>query len=241
MAIEFLPCGDTGLTVQFGASIDRELSRRIMSFRSVVDEACLPGIIETVPTYRSLTVHYDPMQTSRADLIEKLSPLVERAGVAKIQDMTHWRFPVCFDNDKFAPDLGTVATWAGMSAGQVVDIITSVPLYVYMIGFAPGQPYLGDLPDSLAIPRRENPVKSVPKGSLVTATGLAVLYPVANPTGWHVIGRSPIPIYDVSWEKPVLLTPGDTISIYPVSRNEYDSIETKLRTGTYRIERVASS
>jgi KipI family sensor histidine kinase inhibitor len=241
LAIKFLPCGDTGLTVQFGEVIDRDLSRRILCLRSVVDSAGLKGVVETVPSYRSLTIHYDPLQTCQADLIESLKPLVEETDDDGNIHSTHWRFPVCFENEEFAPDLDHVADWAGMPKQAVIDILTSTPLYLYMIGFAPGQPHFGDLPESLAIPRRENPVQRIAKGSLLIATRLVVLYPVDNPTGWHVVGRCPIPIYDITSENPVLLTPGDTLSLYSVEMPEYNAIASQISAGTYDIEKASAS
>ena len=241
MVVEFLPCGDTGLSIQFGEVIDRDLSQRILNLRTVVDDARLPGVVETVPTYRSLMIHYDPLLTSQANLVDVLKPLLD--GMNKKGDVakTHWRLPVCFDGKEFALDLNHVAEWSNMSPGDVVDILTSLSLYVYMIGFAPGQPHLGDLPDSLAIPRRKDPVPGVPKGSLVTAAGLAVIYPFSNPTGWHIIGRSPIPLFDVRADDPVLLKPGDTVSFFSVEQDEYHAISAQISAETYEVERSAAT
>ena len=233
--VEFLPCGDAGLSVQFGDRIDRPLNERILRIKAVVDAARIAGVVETVPTYRALMIHYDPLQTSQATLIETLRPLLDQDYSRPIRG-THWRIPACYEPE-FAPDLKDVAKWAGMTPEQVVDIHTSVALYVYMLGFAPGQPHMGDLPDALAIPRRRDPRARIDKGSIVTATGLTIIYPVANACGWHIIGRSPISVFDPGKTPPALLNPGDTVEFFPISAAEFRDIGERSDAGLYRIER----
>lgn len=236
-SVEFLPSGDTGLTVQFGHSIDRALSHRVVRLRAEIDAAQLTGVLETVPTYRSLTIHYDPRQTTQSAIIEALQPLIAAPGATSAAPGAHWRLPVCFDGD-FAPDLLHVADWTRRAPEAVIEAMTAEPLYVYMIGFAPGQPYMGDLPDALAIPRRENPVARVPAGSVLIATGKSVIYPIANPTGWYVVGRTPAPIFDPAWKQPALLSAGDTVSLSRVDADEFGEIETQVRAGGYTTERL---
>ena len=241
MAVAFLPCGDTGLSVQFGEGIDRDLNRRILRVRSAVDGAAIPGIVETVPTYRSLMIHYDPLRTSQRDIIEAMEPLLEQdhddgAAIGK-----HWQIPVCFDGDEFAPDLAHVSEWAKMAPDEIVDVMTSVTHYVYMIGFAPGLPYMGDLPESLNIPRRKDPRPGVPAGGVLIATGLTVIYTVTNATGWHMIGQTPVPLYDVTADDPLLLTPGDTMTIFRINEADFRNIEERVRAGTFEPEQGAAA
>jgi len=112
---------------------------------------------------------------------------------------------------------------------------------VYMLGFAPGLPYMGDLPESLAIPRRKDPRHGVPPGSVLIATGLTVIYPVTNATGWHIIGRTPVPLFDVTADDPVLLTPGDTMTLYRVNEADFRAIEERVRAGTFEPERISTA
>ena len=109
------------------------------------------------------------------------------------------------------------------------------PHHVYMIGFAPGQPYMGDLPAALNIPRRENPVPRVEKGALVTATGLTIIYAVPNPTGWHVVGRTPVEIFSPDREEPILFTPGDRVTLRRIGRNEFDELAAMVGDGNFDI------
>lgn len=235
MAVEFLPSGDCGLTVQFGLEIDRALSGRIMALRSAVEAAGLMGVVETVPTYRSLLIHYDPLRTSQRDLVAAIKPLLDQTGEGERKEARHWRLPACFDAD-FSPDLETVATNANLSHEAVIEQFLSVEQFIYMLGFAPGMPYMGDLPKALHLPRKEKPTPHVEKGSILIATGLTVLYPVPNPTGWHIIGRCPVPIFDLAKSDPVLLAPGDFVSFERIDTKRFDDIAEQYQKGLYQIE-----
>ncbi len=229
--IQFLPSGDTGLTVQFGDRIDRQLSRRVVRFRSALEAAALPGVVETVPTYRSLLIHYDPLETTQARLIEEIGPVLRSDTGRDQAEARAWHLPVCFDAPGCAPDLDHVAAWAGLGTEEVVDALTAIPFHVYMLGFAPGQPYMGDLPESLAIPRREDPIPRIAAGSVVIATGMAVIYPIPNPTGWHVVGRTPATLFDPSLAAPALLRAGDRVTLHRVGAQEYEGIAARLASG----------
>jgi KipI family sensor histidine kinase inhibitor len=229
--VDFLPCGDTGLSVQFGDAIERPLSERILRIKAAIDAAHVTGIVETVPTYRALMIHYDPLQTGQDSLIEAIGPLLDHPPEAPIKG-NRWRFPVCYEPE-FAPDLADVAKWAGMAPERVVEINNATSHYVYMLGFAPGQPYMGELPAELAIPRREDPRGRIEKGSIVTATGMTIIYPVANASGWHVIGRTPIDIFDMRKDPPILLKPGDTVTFHAVSAAEFKDIAERVAAGRY--------
>ena len=223
MAVQFLPSGDTGLTVQFGFDVDRALSSKIMALRVAVDEAMLVGVVETVPTYRSLLIHYDPLQSSQSTLINALTPMIAQLDEGREGRARCLALPLCWEGD-FAPDLDYVADYAKMSPREVISVVTSMEHFTYMLGFAPGLPYMGDLPAALTLPRKKVPVKRVEKGSVLIATGLTIIYPTPNPTGWHVIGRCPVPIFDLDRDDPVLLSPGDTVRFREVGGAEYQKI-----------------
>ena len=235
--VQYLSSGDTALTVQFGTGIDRGLNSRIVALSRSLARAAIPGVAETVPTYRSLLVHYDPLVLTREQLISHLRPLVASAPETGDASPDVWSIPVCFDAE-FAPDLGFVAGASGLSAEQVVTAMLDTQHHVYMIGFAPGQPYMGDLPARLNIPRRESPVPRVEAGSLVTATGLTIIYPVANPTGWHVVGRTPVQIFSLDRDEAILFKPGDRVILRRIDRAEYDELSSRVSTGQFDIENM---
>ena len=235
MSVKFLPSGDRGLTIQFGFDIDRALSRQIMALRAAVEDAEIGGVIETVPTYRSLLVHYDPIEIRQSELIERIEPLLAVLGEGEKASATRWHLPICFEAD-FAPDIDHVADFASMSSDDVKDVMTETEHYVYMLGFAPGMPYMGDLPQALNIPRRKSPVQGIPKGSVLVATGLTVIYPAVNPSGWHIVGRCPVPLFDLEKSDPVLLSPGDRVCFRPVPLKEYEAIAEQILQGRYEIQ-----
>ena len=230
--VQYLSSGDTALTVQFGTVIERELNSRIVALGHSIAKAAIPGVSETLPTYRSLLVNYDPLVLSRDQLVAQLQPLVDSPPDADDTAPARWQVPVCFDSD-LAPDLAHVAAASGMSEAQVIKAMLDVTHHVYMLGFAPGQPYMGDLPPALNIPRRENPVPRVEKGSVATATGLTIIYAVPNPTGWHVVGRTPVEIFDLAREEPILFKPGDKVNLRRIVRDEFDALSEQVDEGSF--------
>lgn len=234
----FLPCGDTGLTVQLGDVIDRPTSARVQAMARAIEAAELQGVIEVVPAYVSLTVHFDPLRIAPAELAPAIKALTIDDAAQSPSTARRWVAPVCFDA-AFAPDLPHLADWAGISQAEAIADMTSVDQFVYMLGFAPGQPYMGDLPERLAIPRRETPLQSIPAGSVVVATGKTIIYPASNPTGWRVVGRTPISVFDLSRAQPALFAPGDLVRLRRVERDEYDDIRARTAAGAYTLESEA--
>ncbi|MDO8535168.1 MAG: allophanate hydrolase subunit 1, partial [Xanthobacteraceae bacterium] len=170
MNVRFLPAGDTAVIVEFGDRIDRLLSDRVLRLSARVRAEQLPGVVETVPTFRSLMVHYNPLATDSASLTAALENLLDgRHGAA--QPVKLWRIAACYAASH-APDLAAVAQRTGLSAADVVRLHNSTRYHVYMLGFVPGFPYLGDLPAPLVLPRRAEPRVRVPAGSIAIATSM---------------------------------------------------------------------
>jgi KipI family sensor histidine kinase inhibitor len=217
--IRLLHCGDTALVVEFGDRIDRGLSEQVLALARRLDAARLPGIIEVVPTFRSLAVHYDPIQTGAASLGGEILALVQSPGLAAATPR-HITLPACYEGD-LAPDLDNVAAATGLSPAEVVARHSATVYHAYMIGFLPGYAYLGDLDPALHLPRRPTPRLAVPAGSVAIATSLTAVYPFESPGGWHLIGRTPVRLFDPAWEVPALIRPGDRVRFLPVSAGEY--------------------
>jgi len=234
--VEFLACGDTGISLQFGDRIERSLSERILGIKLAIDRAGVRGVVETVPTYRALMIHFNPLQTSQAVLIDDIKSFLEKGSAPSIRG-GFWRVPACYAPE-FASDLEEVAKWACLTPERVIEIHTAITHYVYMLGFAPGQPHMGDFPEELAIPRRRDPRSHIEKGSIVTATGLTIIYPFANACGWHIIGRSPISVFDARKNPPALLSPGDAVVFSPVSVVEFHDIKERVDAGVYWLEKT---
>lgn len=233
MTVRFLSAGDCALVVEFGNRIERELSDDVLRLDASLRSSGLPGIVETVPTFRSLTVHYDPMVTSRADLGRAIAGLLDRRSDPR-SDATLWRVPVCYESE-FAADLAEVAHLAGMTPGEVVTLHSAVRYHVYMLGFLPGFPYMGDLPNRLALPRRADPRLRVPAGSVSIATTLTAIYPYESPGGWHLIGATPIRLFDPARPRPALLAPGDVVQFEPINAASFASIRKAVDSGNYEV------
>ena len=220
------PAGDTALVVEFGSRIDRRLSAQVLALARRLGELQLEGIIEIVPTFRSLMVHYDPLVLSAAALRARIDALI--AGMRVTESCGHhWSLPVCYDTS-LAPDLDEVAARTGLSTDEVVERHSGVTYYVYMLGFLPGMAYLGDVPAELALPRRASPRLKIPAGSLAIANTMTSILPRETPSGWHVIGRSPMALFEVTPTAKALLAPGDTVVFRPISIVEFEHLCAKV-------------
>ena len=228
-----LPLGDTALTLEFGDRIDPALQAAVSALdQSIADaraQGRLHGIVETMPTFRSLTVIFDPLETDHGRISEALSTLSGN-GHELTREARHWLLPACYEPD-FAPDLGSVASTIDGDTATVVRLHSECEYVVYMLGFLPGFPFMGDLPEALRLPRRTEPRTRVPAGSVAIATGLTAIYPWESPGGWHLLARCPVPLFDAQRETPALLQAGDRVRFEPVRAAEYVRIERALATG----------
>ena len=225
-----LDLGDGALTLEFGDRIDPALNARVMAARDALAALKLGGIVDLVPTYRSLTVHFDPLQVDRDTLGRHLLQVAGSPDQASTAG-TRWLIPVAFGGD-FGPDLAQVAQTTGRSESDVIDAVCATELRVFLIGFLPGFPYLGELPDWLHLPRRSTPRTAVPANSLAIAGPQVAVYPWQSPGGWHLLGRTPARLFDVAdTEHPALLAPGDSVRFRAVERGEFAMLERDLETG----------
>lgn len=234
MKARYLSAGDTGLVVQLSEQADHETNARVRDLFEQVVKSKLPGFMEAVPSYRSLLVQYDPLRTTQAELRDAIEPLIPTEATQGSGSARRWRLPLCCEGEDLAPDLEYVAEQAGLKPEDIVEILAETEQTVYMLGFAPGQPYLGDLPDRMALPRRANPIPKAPAGAVVTATGKTVIYPVDNPTGWYLLGRTPARIFVPGALEPALFAPGDRLTFKPVSRQEFDELDALASAGKYQ-------
>ena len=232
-----LHCGDSALIVQFGDAIDRAVNAEVLRLRGHLLAAKPAGIVDLVPTFRSLAIHYDPRLTREARLRDAVDSAL-RSDARWEHTATVWEVPVCYA-DAHAPDLAEVAERTGLGRDEVVALHTSVRYYTYMVGFTPGYPYLGDLDARLELPRRRDPRVRVPAGSVCIATTLTAIYPLESPGGWHLIGTTPISVFDARGAAPALFSPGDWIEFAPISPAEFESIRADTEAGRYRVRSAA--
>jgi len=234
--VRYVPFGDTALVVEFGDVIDLTLNQKVVALNEAVLGANIPGVEETVPTYRSLLIRYDPAKITYENLVAQIKILEETLG-GKVLNKKGRKLiiPVAYGGIH-GPDLKDVAEYHGLTEDQVVEIHCRREYRVYMIGFVAGFPYLGEVPEEIATPRLETPRLKVPAGSVGIAERQTGIYPCEAPGGWRIIGRTPVKLFDPNWQPPALLKPGDFVKFVPVSEEEFKRIEELVEAGAYKLK-----
>ncbi|EGO64948.1 5-oxoprolinase subunit PxpB [Acetonema longum] len=237
--IQFLQAGDQGLVVEFGNEINAQINRRVHSLARSLSTSNQAGILEVVPTYRSLLVYFDPLQLSRSALVRLAKELLDAAGTVQAPQVEGMgrvvHIPVCYGGE-FGPDLDFVAQHNDLSPDEVIAIHTSVPYQVYMLGFTPGFPYLGGMSEKIATPRLEKPRVRIPAGSVGIAGSQTGFYPVESPGGWQLIGRTPINGFDAHSSRPFAFAAGDYLQFKAVTLDEFSAIRREVEAGAYTPE-----
>ena len=230
-----LALGDSAWTLEFGNHIDTATNARVMGLAERLAQArhaepLLASVVDVVPTFRSLTVFYDPLAVDATALGERLLALA-LDGDHNLPSGRHWHLPVCFDPD-FAPDLDRLAQAKGLSPDEVIERLLAATFRVYMLGFQPGFPYMGGLPPELQMPRLPSPRHQVPAQSLAVAGGMCAVYPWASPGGWNLLGRMPVVLFDLRHaDQPALLSAGDTVRWHAVDRAAHDRLAAQIAQG----------
>jgi len=216
---EIRPHGDSALLVVFGERIDPLISRRVHAAAAVVRQARDGGEAWSTPVaaYASLLVGYDALTVDFDAARRQLGRLLDGVKVdreagedqAETIDVT-----VRYGGDD-GPDLEAVAERCGLSPAQVIELHSSVTYSAYMLGFAPGFAYLGELPAELELPRRDTPRQRVPAGSVAIAGRQTAVYPAPTPGGWHLIGRTDVAVWDAARTPPALIQPGAAVRFVP--------------------------
>jgi KipI family sensor histidine kinase inhibitor len=234
MNMRILSLGDGAFTVEFAAGFDAAARRSVTRLDAAVAAACgagrLRGVTGTTPTFRSLTVHYDPLLGSRATLEPQVAGLIgERSDAAPAAGI-RWRLPVAYGGEG-GPDLEPLAAAAGLSAAGVVELHAGTEVEVHMLGFLPGFAFMGDIAAPLRLPRRTEPRTRVPAGAVAIADRLTAIYPWESPGGWHLIGTCPVPLFAPDRDPPALLAPGDRVGFAPTDAAEVARLAAAARAG----------
>lgn len=230
--VKYLVSGDCAVCVEFGNEISPEINRKIRAFKIAVEKEGIEGIVETVPTYRSLLVVYKPEVIRFKELTEKFEVIMGAMDTIQIPPPTVIEIPVLYGGE-MGPDIENVASHNGKTVEEVIKIHTSEEYLIYMLGFIAGFPYLGGMSKEIATPRLKSPRVKIEGGSVGIAGEQTGVYPVASPGGWQLIGRTPLKLYDSEREKPVLLEAGQYIKFRSVTEDEYKKIEKQVEDGTY--------
>jgi len=212
--------GDRGLLVEFGDEISRETNEKVRRMALVVQDEIKEGIIEVVPTYRSLLIIYNPLLLPIEDLKKRLQRIEEGLQQAPLPEPKLTRIPAVYGGH-YGPDLEEVAKYHQISPEKVIQLHCGKPYLIYMIGFMPGYPYMGELPEELVTPRLKTPRLVVPKGSVAIAQRQTGIYSMESPGGWQILGRTPVELFDPGKDPPALLKMGDLVQFYQIGEKEF--------------------
>jgi KipI family sensor histidine kinase inhibitor len=210
MKPRLLPLGDSALLIQLGHEVDPSLNREVQALEARIRAYPLRGVLETVPAYASILVHYDSLELSWTQVSEWARGQIAAAKATAAMKPRWIEVPVQYGGED-GPDLGFVAEYHDLTMREVVRIHASREYTVYMMGFTPGFPYLGKLDEAIATPRHETPRARVAAGSVGIAAMQTGIYPIASPGGWRIIGRTRLKLFDPSSQTPFLFAPGDTV------------------------------
>ena len=212
--------GDRSIIVELGDEISPKVNRRVRKLSLTLMENPLEGLVEIVPTYRSLLIIYDPLKISVATLQHRVEDLHKKIKEMQIPEPKTMEIPVAYGGE-YGPDLEWVAQYHKISPEEVIQLHTETVYQVYMIGFTPGFPYMGELPERLATPRRETPRTVIHSGSIAIAQRQTGIYPVESPGGWHILGRTPLNLFNPVHSPPSLLEMGDWVRFFPIEEEEF--------------------
>lgn len=229
--INIRPLGDSALVIQLGEGICPATHEKVKGLSNLLEKYAFTGLMESVPAYNSLTVYYDPVAVYRSNTDKKasspyklvstyISDLLEKLGESGESEKRLVTIPVAYGGE-FGPDLEYVAKYNGLSTEEVIQIHSSNEYLVYMIGFAPGFPFMGGMDEKIATPRKESPLLAIPPGTVGIAGKQTGIYPLETPGGWQLIGRTPLDLFLPELSPPTLLQSGDRIRFEPIPLEEY--------------------
>lgn len=228
------PLGDAALTVDFGNSISEAVNKKVVSLFKELQNSPLPGMIEAVPAYSSLTVFYDilslrkkvpPEKTVFEWMKKKVDTFLQHPAGFTDEGGKLIRIPVCYDHD-LGNDLTGISERKKITTDEIVRLHTSTIYRVYMLGFLPGFPYMGEVDERIAVPRKHEPAP-VAAGSAGIAGKQTGIYPFDSPGGWQIVGRTPIKLFNKEKQEPTLLNAGDNVQFYSISRDEFENYQSR--------------
>ncbi|TDQ11365.1 5-oxoprolinase subunit PxpB [Pedobacter metabolipauper] len=219
------PLGDSAIVLEFGREISVSINTRIRLICEWLDEYTFEGFVDYVPAFTTITVYYEPWVINYDKLEEMLDEMISGIGEEdEITARSPIEIPVLYGGH-YGPDLDVVARQCQLTTAEVIRIHHAAEYLVYMIGFAPGFPYLGGMDERIATPRKETPRALIPAGSVGIAGKQTGIYPIETPGGWQIIGQTPLQLFNIDREVPALLKAGDRIRFISVTEQEFIQIK----------------
>ena len=221
---EISQISETSVLVEFGMKISEDINKKVRTLCTYLDEKPFNGMIEYVPAFTSISIIYNPLDMNSESPYEVVKTILDNI-ISKLDfslaDEEHIvEIPVCYGSE-FGQDIEQVAKINNITVDEVIKIHSEGKYLVYMIGFAPGFPYLGGMSEKIAAPRRESPRTAIPEGSVGIAGMQTGVYPIETPGGWQLIGKTPLKMFDLNGNHKSLLKAGDIAKFYPISYEEY--------------------
>lgn len=235
MNIDFYRCGDHALTMEFGRCISEDINDLVLAAEHSLCDEPVTGVIETVPTYRSLLVDYDSSVISFSDLSACLRRRMDNIDPSSTAKYRRWDIPCCYGL-YFAQDMDAVMEHTGLKCEEIIQRHSAADYRVYMQGFLPGFVYLGGLDPLLETPRLKKPRLKIPRGAVGIGGSQTGVYPVASPGGWNLIGCTPVELYEPRRGEPILCSAGDHIRFVPINSCEYYDIRHEILRESFRLE-----
>jgi KipI family sensor histidine kinase inhibitor len=224
--------------VEFSRNIDDAANQRVLALDRTLAAEAIAGVTETVPTYRSLLVHYDPLAIGFDALSEKLAALAQ-LPVPPLTKARRWRIPVLYGGEH-GIDLEDVAKTLKTTPDDIVARHVAGDYRVAMIGFTPGWSYLSGLPDPLQMPRRQNPRLLTPAGTISIGGVQTGVQCLAGPSGWHLLGRTAVRTYQLHRDPTFLLEPGDHVTFSKVDAKTFAEQDRAAEGGEIVAELIAT-
>jgi len=232
---QFKPAGDKAVLIEFEQIISEETSARIRHITSNIENSKNPAVIEIIPAYASICVTYDPCMTDYDAFTEFLSSFLIKSSDNDFASATVFEIPVLY-NHETGPDLRFVSEHCKLLVDEIISIHTSSEYLIYMLGFAPGFPYLGGMDERISTPRLKVPRTKIKAGSVGIAGSQTGMYPLESPGGWQLIGQTPIKLYDPNRTPAVYYSAGDYIKYRAIDTSEFENIQKSVRSGTYEVK-----
>ena len=207
---KIVPLGDSAVLVQLGDEIDITINEQVHALTALINISPLVGVIETVPAYSTLLVHYDPLQLTESKLHEWFRGKLNQIENVNLRKPRQLQIPVRYGGEH-GVDLQFVADYHHLRVDDVIRIHSEKTYIVYMMGFTPGFPYMGKLNEAIVTPRLETPRTHVPAGTVAIAGSQTGIYPIDSPGGWRLIGQTSLRLFDPESQTPFLFSPGDEV------------------------------
>ncbi|RIJ89154.1 MAG: allophanate hydrolase [Candidatus Brocadia sp.] len=224
MAIEIVPLGDLAIRVCFGTAISEEVHREVQQFLRNFEAKALEGVVECVPAYTTVVIYYLPAKISYKQLVENVQTIYLSLKKTPEIEKLVYTIPVYYGGET-GPDLSFIASCNQISEQKVIQIHANKEYLIYMMGFMPGFPYLGGLSKKIHAPRLESPRARVAAGSVGIGGEQTGIYPAEVPSGWRIIGVTPIALFHLENDPPALLSTGNYVKFVPIEFEEFRAIK----------------